>query len=269
MGYQQVVSGAAGEVRGAGASKGVALTTTAAFTALPLGTNYVTLMPRNAATAVVVRYALNPWLIIVKTTDAFAAVGNATDYSEEAQDGSTATLVTLSSLSTAANDDYLYVGAHVPFRGVDIDVNATNGNASVLTVKYRKNDNTWADITATDGTTSGGATLAQDGTVTWTVPTDWLSASLRSIGADGFNPNVALYWTRWEVSAALDASVTLSHMLALNRSTTYAEFPTSLGKEFFIKQGVGGTGCIEALTDAGTANLVIEAATLNTETKFR
>lgn len=267
MGYQAVVSGAVGEVRGAGAAGGVALSTAASFTALPLGTNYVTLLPRNAVTAVVVRYALNPWLIIIKTTDAFASVG--TDYSEEAQDGSTSTSVTLSSLSTAANLNYLYVGAHLPFRGVNIDVDGTNSNASLLTVKYWKSDSTWADISATNGTASGGATFAVDGNVTWTVPSDWLASSLRTISADGFSLNVTLYWTRWEVSAALDASVTLDHMLAMNRSTTYAEFGTSLGKEFLIKQGHGGTGCIEALTDAGTANLVIEAATLNAESKFR
>ena len=66
-------SGPLGEVRIAGASKGVALTTTAAFTAFPPGTNYLTLMSRNAASAVVVRYALNPDLLVLKTPASLAA----------------------------------------------------------------------------------------------------------------------------------------------------------------------------------------------------
>ncbi|MFA4835554.1 MAG: hypothetical protein WC749_05760, partial [Dehalococcoidia bacterium] len=208
----EIAAGALGDIRIAGASKGVALTTTAAFTPLPDGTHWVSLTPRNFATAVVARLLFCPYLAVLKTTDLLVAVANMTDYTKEAQDGDTGTSVTLSSLGTAAQGDYLYVGSYVPFRGVNCDVDAANVTASVLTVKYW-NGTAWTDITATDGTISpAGTTLGQDGSVTWTVPTAWVGASLKDIGDTLLDHALlrdkSFFWTRWEVSAALDASTT-------------------------------------------------------------
>jgi hypothetical protein len=270
-------SGPLGEVRGAGASGGVSLSTTAAFTSFPTGTTYLTLMPRNASTAVVVRYAINPYLTVIKTTDALVAAGNLTDGSEDVQDGNTATNLNIDSLNTAANNDFIYVGSWTQFRGVNVDVGNINGTSSILTVKYRKNDDSWADISDTDGTASGGATFAQDGTVSWTVPSDWHARPLSSLGQNGIGDSAlaapaflvrSLYWTRWEVSVALDSSVTLLNMQSMNRSTAYAELDVSLGKELRVHKGFDGTGNIEALTDAGTANLIIECATIGVGSKF-
>lgn len=255
----ETLPGSLGEARASStASGGTALTTTATLIPVLDGTVHLTLIPRNFSTAVVVRWAKNPYLLVVKTTDEFVT---GTDYSAAAQDGSTDTDVVLSSLGTAAQGDYLMVGSHLPFRGVRIDVDAANANASVLTVKYRKSDDTWADITATDGTASGGATMAQDGNVTWTMPTDWKPVTLREAVSGMGSPfpygGHRAYWTRWEVSAALDSSTTLNSLMALNRSTVYAEIPSGLGKSEVVTKGPGGIGCIEALTDAGTANLLV------------
>ncbi|TXH57203.1 MAG: hypothetical protein E6Q97_04705, partial [Desulfurellales bacterium] len=170
----EIFNGPVGEVRIAGASKGVACTTTAAFTLLPAGTKTIQLIPRNFATAVVVRYALCPWITVLKTADSLATF---TDYSQEANDASTSTDITLSSLDTLANGDAVYVGSHLPFRGLVADVDSTNATASVLSVYYW-NGSAWADTSASDGTASGGATFAQDGNITWTVPTAWTKASL-------------------------------------------------------------------------------------------
>ena len=206
----------------------------------------------------VVQYLLNPYLIVLKTADDLQTI---TDYSESAQDGSAATDVTLSSLGTAAQGDYLYVGAYHPFRGVSVDVDAANANASVLTVNYW-NGSAWTDITATDGTISGGASMGQDGDVTWTVPTAWAAASLTTINSPApasvaYRNDSRVYWTRWQFSAALDASTTLNSMLAMNRSTTYAELPSGVAWQQRCEKTPGGIGCIEAKTDAGTANLVV------------
>lgn len=260
----EIIAGSLGSVRSAStAGGGTALTTTAAFIQIPTATRHLMITPRNFSTAVVAKVALNPYLVILRTQDALATAP--TDASENAQDASTSTSVTLSSQGTAAQSDYLYVGSHIPFRGVNIDVDATNGNASVLTVKYWQDatPDAWADISATDGTASGGATLAVDGSVTWTVPTDWLKASLRTIGDTTLTfPHATepMYWTRWEVSAALDASVTLDHMLAMNRSTAYMELLSGQTYETRITKGVGGIACVEALTDAGTGNLIVNVA---------
>lgn len=258
----ETLAGPLGEVRAAStAGGGTALTSTAARIVLPLGTKHIDLVPRNFSTAVVVQWLKNPWLTIVKTADSLGT--EPTDYSIEAQDGSTSTSVVLSSLGTAAQGDFLYVGSHLPFAGVEIDVDGTNGNASVITVKYRKSDNTWADISDTDGTASGGASLAQDGSVTWTVPADWITARLFDTGDTTLNAGFAkqdIYWTRWEWSAALDSSVTLDSMIAINRSTTYHEIPSGMAWEEAVTVGPGGISSIQAKTDAGTANLIVDCA---------
>ena len=252
-------AGPLGEIRGVGAGSGVALTTTAALTALPNGTRWVKLEARNFSTAVVARLALNPYLVIVEDAN-----GTYTDDSDTAQDGDTSTTFDLDSMDTAANSHYLYVGAHVPFRGVKVDLTNVNGTASVLTVRYW-DGSAWTDISDTDGTASGGVTLAQDGDVTWTVPTDWAPYAIAIGGPYG---TALLYWTRWEVSVQLDADVTIAEILAYNRSTAYAEVTANLPWDFVCNKGVGGIGTIEALTNAGTANLLITAATRSDSSPF-
>jgi len=249
------------ELRAASAADGgTALSTTAAFILLPDGINFLSIEGRNYSTAVVAKVAVNPYLIVFKTTDNLETI---TDYSKEAQDADTGTDVTLSSLDTAANGDYLYVGSHLPFRGVRVDVDSANSNASVLTVNYW-NGTSWTSISATDGSASGGATFAQDGNITWTVPTAWVKATLEEINSpspSAWSPQIyrndPFYWTRWQVSAALDSSTTLNSMIAMNRSEVYAELVSGKSFETAIHKGVKGIGCVEALTNAGTANLIV------------
>lgn len=250
-----------GEIRQASASKGLSCTTAAATVGLPKGTQFVMLEGRNYSTAVVVGVALNPYLIVLKTVDLLATV---TDYSEAAQDNDANTDVVLSSLDTLANGDALWVGSHVPFRGLSVDVDATNGTASVLSGTYW-NGSALTNISLSDGTANAGATFGQDGAITWTVPTDWVKAPLTTLGSPGAAVPAsgnALYWVRLVVSAALDSSTTLNSLHALNRSTAYYELTSGRVFERRIKRGPGGTGSVEALTDAGTANLLINVATL-------
>lgn len=262
---QEIVEGSFGEERIAStAAGGTALTTTATLIRLPRKTAHITLTPRNFSTAVVAQYHLNPWLVILKTTDNMATAP--TDYSDEGQDlSASAAGVVLSSLDTLANGDFLLVGAAEPYRGVLVDVNGTHaGDASTLTVNYRKNDDTWADTSATDGTSAASKTMAQDGNVTWTVPTDWKMEKLNAIYTSAPRYpfcDISLYWTRWSVSAALDSSVTLDRFLALNRNTSrYAELIIGQVWAQKIRHATpGGTGCIEALVDAGTGNLIVNA----------
>lgn len=261
----ETLPGGYGELQLAGASKGVACSTTVARTVIPRGTGYISLMGRAYSTAVVIRWNLNPWLAVLKTTDSLATGANLTDYSEEAQDNSTATDVTLSSLPTSGNGGALYIGSWCPFSGVVVDVDAANSTASVLSVTYRKSDNTWANITPSDGTASGGATFAQDGNVTWTVPTDWITCALADVAATGSGKDVGIlkqpmFWTKWTVSAALDSSTTLNSMGSISRLTTYAELVASVPWEQAVKIGPGGWYSLNSLTDAGTASLLINCA---------
>lgn len=244
------------------AGGGTALTTTAAFVILPDNVAQIEMVARNfAGGALVAKYGLCPWLCVVKTTDNLTLSTNATDYSDAAASATTADVV-LSSLDTAANDDYLFVGSHVPFRGVKVDMTANNGNAATLAVKYW-DGSAWTSITPTDETAAGGATFGQDGNVTWTVPTAWTKARLGAIsGLYGMGVPFredSLYWTRWDVSAALDASTTIATMVAMNRVTTYAEMIATFSRELRAWKGFGGVTAVEALTDQGTANLIVNA----------
>ncbi len=246
------------------AGGGTALTGTAGTTLLPFLTRQLDLIPRNFSTAVVVQWTKVPWLTVLKTTDLLVTVANMTDYSQNAQDGSTSTDVDLSSLDTLANLGAVYVGAFEPFIGVVIDVDTANANASVLTVTYRKSDNTWATTSATDGTDSGGAV---DGSVTWTEPTDWIARELASIvptnGSSSFGGlfRVPMFWTRWVFSAALDSTTKQNSWVAIPRAT-YAEIPSGMAWQEAVLCGphpgpsVAG---ISAKTDAGTANLIVNA----------
>lgn len=254
-------AGPLGEARAAStAGGGTALTTTAQCIQIPPGTAHLSMEGRNYSTAVVVQYALNPYLIVLVTPDLLATV---TDYSEAAQDGSVSTDVVLSSLDTLAAGDAVYLGSHLPFRGVMVDVDAANANASVLSGDYW-NGSAWSALTVTDNSASAGATFAQGGAITWTLPTDWAPGALRNlVSTCGTNvreaTNGGMYWARLKVSAALDSSTTLNSLLSLSRSTAYAELVSGRVLEIAMNRGAGGLGNIEAKTDAGTANLIINA----------
>lgn len=241
-----------GEMRRATAAAGLALPTSlslTSFVALPKWTQIIQLIARTFTTGVVAQILINPRLSVLKTVNDGVTF---TDYSDAAQDGLASTDVVLSSLDTLANLNYVYIGAGLPFAGLHVDVDSANSNASVLTVKYRKIDDTWASVTPTDGTASGGATFAQDGAITWTVPTDWKKSEISG---------QKLYWLRLEVSAALDASTTLDGMWPINRSTANFEIvPNTQPIEMEINHGVGGDGCLQVMINAGTGTLIVNAA---------
>lgn len=254
-------AGALTDIRAASAAGGgTALSTTLALITLPKGADQLSIEGRNFTTAVVAQVLLNPYLLVLKTTDNLATV---TDYSEDAQDGSTSTDVVLSSLDTLANGDALWLGSDVPFLGVQVDVDAANANAATLAGHYW-NGSALAALTVTDGSAAAGATFGQDGNITWTLPTDWVPASLRALGQSPGNvpgASLPLYWVRLSVSAALDSSTTLNSLLAINQSTAYAELVSGRVLELAVRtRQLGGVGCIQAKTDAGTANLIVNAA---------
>lgn len=258
----ETVVGPYGEVQAAStAGGGTALTTTATRILLPFGTKHIDLVPRNFVTAVVVQWLKNPWLAVLKTTDDHASF---TDYSTNVQDGGFSTTANLNSFDTLANGDALYVGSHLPFSGVEVDVGSTNSTGSrTLTVSYWAGSGSWQDISATDGTAAGGTTFAQDGSVTWTVPSGWGTAKLSATNS-AIDPSLGaygeMYWTRWTVDGALDSSVNARGMIAINRSTTYHEIPSGMAWAEAVTVGPGGISSIQAKTDAGTANLIVDCA---------
>ena len=243
---------------------GTALTTTLSIIGIPLKSDYISVTARNFVGCAVARVAFNPWLTIIHTTDALATTANITDISERMQNNDTIDYA-LGTLDTAANNNFIYVGSPLSFVGVKIDVGPdVQATASVLTVKYGVNGG-WIDLVDTDGTESGGATLAVDGDVTWAIPTAWKATTLLAIGDTTLSgedfTREALFWTRFEVSAQID-STDLKQMRALTRSPDYAELLEGQPLQMMNPTDtVERIACIEALTDAGTCNLVVNVAT--------
>lgn len=261
-----------GHQRRTGAASGVACTTTAAFTPFIKGTEHINLEPRNfASSAAIIKFAFSPYLVILKADSADGLGGHLEDNSDVAQDGSTDTSVTLSAF---ASGRALYVGSAIPFRGAHIDVDGANSTGStVITVSYW-NGAEWVDSSDTDGTISGGISLAQDGAITWTVPSAWqlstldklASAAGESLDSSGQKyKDTNMYWTKWTWNQDMDAAVTLDHILGINESTAYSELTSSTGYEGRVHHGFGtnGLGGIEMLTDTGTANVLVTCSAMN------
>jgi hypothetical protein len=243
------------------ASGGTALTATLALIAIPFGADYLSITPRNFSGAAVARVLLNPYLTIFFTTDAGVTT---TDISDEMQDGDTAD-VNIDDFPITGTG-FFYVGAPIQFRGVKVDVGTgNNDDTAALTVKYW--NGSWVDLSTahnlSDGTDVGGDSFFQDGDVTWDVPSVWVKETLDGIGDTlpservSFVPSrsTPMYWTRWEWDAALDSDTDVAGMQALNRVTTYAELLE--GQAVEIRVSDRKLGCVEALTNAGTANLVV------------
>ncbi|KKL80487.1 hypothetical protein LCGC14_2004260, partial [marine sediment metagenome] len=119
------------------------------------------------------------------------------DYSDAVHVDDTSKTADFSSLGTDT-DNAIMVGLPVPIKSLTFDLVTFNDNAITMTISYRKNDNTWADTSNSDGTDVGGDTLKQDGTCAWTMPSDEIPF---------YAYGQSLYWYRITFSGALDASV--------------------------------------------------------------
>lgn len=110
----------------------------------------------------------------------------------------------LDALDTAANGGCVFIRSPVPAKSITITVASANGNASVASIYYSKSDGTWAAVSGfTDGTDTGGATLAKTGTMAWTMPTDIIPRYL--YGSCG-------WWYQIRFSATLDAEVRITQV---------------------------------------------------------
>jgi hypothetical protein len=159
-----------------------------------------------------------------------------TDYSSEANDNSAATDVVASSLDTLANEDWLLFSAPSPFIGIaiDMDAAAVNGNAADTTCQYW--NGAWTNTTnQTDGTDTG-ANFAQDGQITWALPSDWVTSEIDSVTA---------YQLRCHTSAALDSSTTIDEVDAI-LPTRVAVDVTVDGDDagLLLESNSGGTGTL-------------------------
>jgi len=156
-----------------------------------------------------------------------AATTTYVDYTSQATDRSDSTHVPLDALGTS---DIVYMGFQDDCpRGVYINI-GSNANAELATldVEYvsaiTAGVNTWSDVASdSDGTTSGGATLAVDGIYTWDVPAS-LTATVNGVSN--------LHWIRFKPSASLSATVDILEIVPACVDTNYAFMEAGVPYQF-------------------------------------
>ena len=126
---------------------------------------------------------------------------NGEDYSDEVGINDE-TVAILDALDTHANGHCIFFRTSVPAKSIALAIATANVNAATVSIYYPKADGTWAEASlVSDGTAAGGATLAQNGTISWTMPDD--IASGYAYGSSG-------WWYQLRVSAVLSATVRIS-----------------------------------------------------------
>jgi hypothetical protein len=95
------------------------------------------------------------------------------DYTDEVTDGQS-TAATITAMDDKDAGDGIFICTQVPAKSFTFDLSATvNNNATTMAVYYWKNDMSWATVSGlSDGTSLSSAMLGQDGTVSFTEPSD-------------------------------------------------------------------------------------------------
>src|SRR5262245_38782817 len=101
--------------------------------------------------------------------------------------------IDLAALFATVGTDILYVGSDEPFRGVFVRMLDTVSTATAtLSVAYY--NGVWKSLTISDGTVQvAGKTLSGGGSVTWSLPVDWMTRKV--------NSSDPLYWVKVTISA--------------------------------------------------------------------
>jgi len=136
---------------------------------------------------------------------------------------------------------FCYLISQYQFDKFRVDVTNTNSTASVMTVTYW-NGSAWTSASATDGTASGGATLAIDGEVSWTLPTDEATTTL-TISGTAFTGWII----RFAVSVALDATVSIDQIILGGQGTSYAYVQPGI-RTFNLDRAAGFISLVDAAT---------------------
>lgn len=203
---------------------------------------------------------------------------SATEGSRFIKDGSTSSLIndmtdrssttgTGTVMDSSTTSDYLYLMFNDVIGGLRVVMKSANASSANLTAAYRQNDNSWHSLSITDGSASGGATLAQTGSITWTAPTDWKAISLNSAATNangvpsassppGNDPSGAMgFWLRLSWSGALDSDTEIQDIWSLSRDANRGYFRAN--QEYHLSLDRSRVGSIEALLASSTSTAQI------------
>ena len=116
------------------------------------------------------------------------------------------------------SQDYLYIGAELPFNSLFFDMSTANASAASVTIEYWTGTQWVSMVDIIDETISGGASLGKSGHITWTTDKQevWLredtvnSNGTENITGLGTVTVYDLYWMRISFSATLDVGTALN-----------------------------------------------------------
>lgn len=117
------------------------------------------------------------------------------------------------------SDRWLYVGHEQRYSRVRVTLNPANLNTKTTTLWGQYwNGSGWATLSGlSDGTASGGKTLAQDGEWVYTEPADWQRNTPTVVAGDWF-------WTRYNVGDGTETDT-----VKIREIEVYADVPTTDG----------------------------------------
>lgn len=160
-------------------------------------------------------------------------------------------------LDSSTTSDFLYIVTSDVVGGFGVVMKSANGTASTTIVcTYRKTDDTWAALTESDGTASGGIALAQSGDITWTAPTDAKRTTIASIDSDSDAPSAVGYIWRIAWDEALDADTEIGSLWTINKGDD--RMRRRLGVEYSVSFDKRKIGAIELILAADTDTAEID-----------
>lgn len=222
-----------------------ALTTTVAFIAIKPGWDAVKL------------YCASQWRLALCPSLEHVLYYNGTTYTEyktNATDRDSGTHVPLDAMAAT---DILYLGTSKPVRGFYFDIGSNaNAIAATLDMEYcsttldAANAIAFTDVAGdSDGTASGGATLAVDGLYSFTLPA--VKHSL--LGTWGNRLYSDCYWIRFSPSTALSATVDINEIIPVYENTNYGYMEAGVVER--IPLSGASVGGLAVLATAGTPTL--------------
>ena len=243
----------------------LALSTTIASVGIPPGYQQVVLYSPSTD----FRAHFNPAIKDIVFFNSAAASGSRFEYRGSSlsllssltdRDSATGSGTTLDSMLVTA--DFLYVCFDSPVAGFYVNVKSANSTTNTMKVEYYKNDSTWTNLSITDNTDTG-ASLAQDGTVTWTAVTDWGVAHIRDALETQATPlttddlsNTSGFWLRISfTTGGLDADTEIEEIHALSNDTNRGYYLA--GVPYNVSLDRRAVGAIEAILAGGTDTLQI------------
>jgi len=132
-------------------------------------------------------------------------------------DDSTSTYVTI--VGFVAAEDKILVGSASKFRAIKIDMGSVvNAETSTVTVKCSDGASGWLACTLVQDTTlSGGASLAQDGTIEFTPNASWATDTIDSDDE---------YWVSLEFSANLTSNIRITELYTISETVVWTFEPS-------------------------------------------